>query len=161
MRLAIATVASAVGLKGHVRLIVHTDDPAGRLYPGAELLTDAASLTVADVRQQGRSWQVSFCGHDNRTAAEALRDTRLYIDSDDDPAEEDAYFYHEIIGLPVRTVMGEERGTVRDVLALPAQDVLVIDYEGREVLLPFVTELVPEISDAVIIDPPGGLFEEA
>ena len=34
---------------------------------------------------------------------------------------------------------GDDLGPVVDVLHLPAHDVLVLDHDGREVLVPFVT----------------------
>jgi 16S rRNA processing protein RimM len=46
----------------------------------------------------------------------------------------------------------------------PAQDLLVIDRDGTEVLIPFVKAFVPsvDIDQGVIsITPPGGLLEPA
>jgi 16S rRNA processing protein RimM len=46
---------------------------------------------------------------------------------------------------------------------MPAQDLLVIeDEDGKEVLIPFVEEIVPEVNVAdgyVVLTPPAGLFE--
>jgi 16S rRNA processing protein RimM len=46
---------------------------------------------------------------------------------------------------------------------MPAQDLLVIEDEaGKEVLIPFVEEIVPEVNVAdgyVVLTPPAGLFE--
>jgi 16S rRNA processing protein RimM len=56
-------------------------------------------------------------------------------------------------------------GAVTEVLHLPDQDLLVIGREGAtEVLVPFVTEIVPEIdlsAGQVVIDPPHGLLDPA
>ncbi|MDO5701567.1 MAG: ribosome maturation factor RimM [Bowdeniella nasicola] len=164
MRLLVATVASAVGLKGHVRLKVRTDDPEGRFTPGARLLTEDGTLTIADVRRSGASVTVRFEESADRSAAEALRDTELFIETEDEAEDGEEFFYHELIGLPVTSVTGEALGTVRDVLALPAQDVIVVVAPDGEVLVPFVEQIVPEVSeDGVVVDPPGGLFnpEEA
>mgnify|MGYP000582454619 CR=1 FL=1 len=40
---------------------------------------------------------------------------------------------------------GKEWGKVVDVLQLPAQDTLVVLYDGKEVLVPFVRAYVPEV----------------
>lgn len=161
MRLAVATIASAVGLKGHVRLKLSTDDPAGRFAVGQELLTDDGAQTVAHVRSDGKTFQPSFVGHEDRNAAEALRDTVLYIETDDDELYEDEFFYHELIGLPVRTVEGVELGEVRRIQAMPAQDLIVVKTAGGDVFVPFVEQIVIEVGDeALIVDPPGGLFDD-
>jgi len=53
-------------------------------------------------------------------------------------------------------------GVVDDIVHLPGQDLLSVRRDGgREVLVPFVTELVPEIdieTGRVVIDPPPGLL---
>lgn len=159
MRLRVATIAAPVGLRGHVRLKMHTDAPAERFYPGALLLTDSGELEIVDVRGNGRSWQLAFSGHQSREAAEALRDTVLYVETDEQEAEDEAFYYHELVGLPAVTPTGEPLGEIRGVQALPAQDVLEVKTPSGMVLVPFVAEIVPEIAaDRIIIDPPGGLF---
>lgn len=161
MRLAVATIASAVGLKGHVRLKIATDDPAARFVPGALLLTDDGELTVADVRSDGKSWQVAFEGHEDRTAAEALRDVRLYIETDNEDAYEDEFFYHELLGLPVVDTAGRELGSVKRIQAMPGHDLIIVETARGEVMVPFVSELVPEVTQSgVVVDPPRGLFDD-
>ena len=66
-------------------------------------------------------------------------------------------------GLKVRTVGGEPRGVVSRFVPRAAQDLLVVDYGGREVLVPFVRQIVPEIlldEGTIVVDPPGGLFDD-
>ena len=72
MQLTVAVVAGAHGLKGHVRLVLRTDDPGLRLQPGVVLDTDdpdLPELTLAEVRPG--SWQVRFEEVSGRDAAEA------------------------------------------------------------------------------------------
>jgi 16S rRNA processing protein RimM len=45
---------------------------------------------------------------------------------------------------------------------LPAQDLLVVKVDDREVLIPFVKAIVPEVDvdgGRVVVTPPDGLFE--
>ena len=54
-------------------------------------------------------------------------------------------------------------GQVTDVLHLPAQDLLVIEANGGEHLVPFVGELVPEVDldqGTLTIAEPGGLLDD-
>lgn len=58
---------------------------------------------------------------------------------------------------------GVELGEVIRVEHLPAQDHLVAKYEDREVFVPFVKAIVPEVdikAGTVTVTPPNGLFEE-
>jgi 16S rRNA processing protein RimM len=53
---------------------------------------------------------------------------------------------------------------VGDVVHLPSQELLsVITATGREVLIPFVSQIVPTVdmdNRRILIDPPIGLIEE-
>jgi 16S rRNA processing protein RimM len=62
-----------------------------------------------------------------------------------------SYYLFELIGLKVVTAAGETVGTVREVLKAPGQDILVIDREGEEVLVPMVKEWIRSV------DPRAGI----
>lgn len=68
----------------------------------------------------------------------------------------------DLVGLSVRTVDGTPVGTVDDVLH-SGQDVLVIkSADGREVMVPFVKPLVPDVDipgGTLTINPPDGLLD--
>jgi 16S rRNA processing protein RimM len=63
----------------------------------------------------------------------------------------------------VSTQDGIELGPVTDVINLPGQDVLTVDYNGREVLIPFVKAIVPVVdikNRKITVVPPAGLLDE-
>jgi 16S rRNA processing protein RimM len=170
LRLVVGRVGKAHGLRGEVTVEVRTDDPDTRLAPGVRLDTEPAErgpLTVASGRVQGGRLVLAFEGVADRPGAEALRNTMLVVDADPDeaPDDPDEYFDHQLVGLSVVTVDGREVGTVAEMLHLPTQDLFAVRRaDGREVLVPFVAEIVPEVDLAarrVVIDPPPGLLELA
>jgi len=170
MQLVVGRVGRPHGLSGEVTVEVRTDDPERRFAAGASLATLPVwrgPLTVAASRWHSGTLLVRFAGCDDRQAAESLRDTMLAIDSDDlPPLGDPADFYdHDLIGLAVRTAAGEHVGTVADVLH-HGQDLLVVDgagpRSGAELLVPFVTAIVPEVDLAggfLVVDPPPGLLD--
>jgi 16S rRNA processing protein RimM len=99
----------------------------------------------------------------DRDSAMALRGLLFLIDADDVSSgdDPDEFYDHELQGVPVRTVEGDDVGVVADVVHLPAGDLLsVTTAEGREILIPFVTAIVPTVSRELIeIDPPDGLLD--
>jgi 16S rRNA processing protein RimM len=170
LRLVVGRVGKAHGLRGEVTVEVRTDDPELRFAPGAVLDTDPARrgpLTVAAGRVQGGRLVLRFDGYADRTAAETLRNTLLIVEADPDelPDDPDEYYDHQLVGLAVRTVDGREVGTVAEMLHLPTQDVFVVTRaDGREALIPFVAEIVPDVDldeAVVLVDPPPGLLELA
>lgn len=162
--LRLATIGPAHGLRGEVRLLVHTDDPEQRLAPGAQVVTEPADvgpLTVAALRTHRDQFHARFDGHSDRTAAEELRGVVLLAPPEPEP---EAWYPHELRGLRARDAHGQEVGTVETVQHLPAQDVLVLRTTGgQQVLVPFVTEIVPEVDitgGTVTIAAPPGLLPE-
>lgn len=170
LRLVVGRVGRAHGLRGEVTVEVRTDDPETRFAPGAVLDADPARrgpLTVATGRVQGGRLVLRFDGVEDRTAAENLRNTLLIVEADPDelPDDPDEFYDHQLVGLSVVTVDGREVGTVAEMLHLPTQDLFAVTRpDGREVLIPFVEEFVPEVDleeRTVLIDPPPGLLELA
>ena len=150
---------------------VRTDEPELRFARGSRLDTDPADagpLTVAGIKWHSGELLVRFEGVNDRDAAADLRGTWLTVDSATiaPPADPDEFRDADLVGLSVRTADGTHVGTVEDVLH-SGQDVLVIkSSDGREVMVPFVKPLVPEVdvpAGTLTINPPDGLLslEEA
>jgi 16S rRNA processing protein RimM len=154
------------GIRGDVVVGVRTDEPELRFARGSRLDTDPAEvgpLTVAGSKWHSGELLVRFEGVSDRDAAAELRGTWLTVDSAtiaplEDP---DEFRDGDLVGLSVRTVDGTPVGTVDDVLH-SGQDVLVIkSADGREVMVPFVKPLVPDVDipgGTLTINPPDGLL---
>lgn len=170
MQLVVGRIGRAHGIKGEVTVEVRTDEPELRLAPGSVLSTEPASagpLTIATGRVHSGRLLLRFEGVPGRTAAEALRNTLLIADVDPDvqPEDPDEFYDHQLIDLDVVTADGTEVGRIAEISHLPYQDLLVVRRpDGREVLIPFVGEIVPEIdleAQRVVVTPPPGLIDQA
>lgn len=166
MDVRVATIASAQGLRGEVMINLTTDSPEDRIFPGATLRTQPAErgpLEVEKVRVHKGRLAVKFRQASDRTQAEALRGTDLLVDTADIPPEDDAWYRDELTGLAVVDTHGRALGQVCDLTTGDAQDLLHVQCDGREVLVPFVYEIVPRVdveAGLVVVDPPGGLFDD-
>jgi 16S rRNA processing protein RimM len=148
MRLNVGRIGRAHGILGEATIEVRTDDAASRFALGASLETDDhGNLVVDSVRVHNGILLLSFVGHTDRNAVEKLRDVLLYADVDIDAPGEDEDDYHvlQLIGCKAILEDGTLLGDVKEVLNLPGQDVLVIQANSGEVLIPFVRALVPEV----------------
>lgn len=166
MLVTVGRIGRAHGIRGAVVVGVRTDEPELRFAKGSRLDTDPSGvgpLTVAATRWHSGELLVRFEGINDRDAAAELGGTWLLVDSatiapPDDP---DEFNDADLVGLCVRTLDGTDVGTVDDVLH-PAQDVLVVKAaDGREIMIPFVKSIVPEVdlkSGVLTIDPPEGLL---
>lgn len=177
-QLRVGRLVKAHGLKGAIKLELYTDDPDGRFVPGATFTLQVPvsspwhgkPLTVREFRWMNSHPVAFFEGVDDRNAAEELIRAILWVDEDVEaaPTEDDAWFDHQLVGLDV-VRDGETIGRVARVDHMPAQDLLIVhlrpedDGDSREVLVPFVKAIVPEVDVAggrVVVTPPAGLFED-
>ncbi|MBP5802361.1 ribosome maturation factor RimM [Microbacterium maritypicum] len=169
-QLRVGRLVKAHGLKGGLKLELYTDNPEGRFVPGAgfTLQVPEASpwhgkeITVREYRVMNGNPVVFFDDVEDRDAADSLVRAILWIDQDIDEVEDDAWFDHQLVGLDVvrdDTVVGR----VVRVEHFPAQDLLIVKAGENEVMVPFVSAIVPTVdvqAGRVIVTPPPGLFEE-
>jgi 16S rRNA processing protein RimM len=160
------------GLKGALKLELFTDTPETRFVSGAEFTLQVPetsewhgkTLTLAELRWYNGHPVGFFEGVLDRTGAESLVKAILWVDQDltELPDEDDAWYHHQLIGLRVERD-GVPVGTVARIDHLPAQDLLAVATPTGEVLVPFVSALVPSVdieAGVVVVTPPAGLFEE-
>jgi 16S rRNA processing protein RimM len=173
MELVVGRVAKAHGVTGEVVVDVRTDDPDGWFARGKTLRGRASrggserDYTIESVREHYGRLLLRLAGVVGRDAAEALRGTLFLIDSDDLPpiTETDEFYDHQLEGLRVRIVTGEDVGTITEVLHTAAGELLSVkSADGSEILVPFVSAIVTAVSltDGIVeIDPPDGLLNLA
>lgn len=168
MLLVVGRIGRAHGLRGEVTIEVRTDQPEIRFADGSVLVTDPVSagpLTVVHAKNHSGRLLVTFAEIDSRTKAEQLRNTLLLAEVEEDaesPTGDDFYDF-QLVGCRVLLADGQNLGEVTDVIHLPAQDLLAITYQEREILIPFLRQFVPKIdirAKSIVITPPPGLIDE-
>jgi 16S rRNA processing protein RimM len=162
----VAEVVKAVGLRGEVKLYPLLDFHAPLLESGFLRWQDGAPATFERGRSSGGCVVAKFAGCEDRDAAEAMVGRELGFAREDYLAPD---FPRPPEGLPfryldrtVQTVAGETVGTVGEVRRYAAQVLLVLQREGREVLIPAVAPILrPDagLEGPLVIDPPAGLLE--
>ncbi len=170
MDLVVGRVVKAHGITGEVVVEVRTDDPDMRFAPGARLRAQPArggpqrAYVVESAREHSGRLLVRLAGVTDRDSAEALRGNVFLVDTEDLPPidDPDEFYDHQLEGLRVVTTDGRLVGTVSEVLHTAAGELLSVKSDGAEVLVPFVSAIVTEVSlenETIEIDPPEGLLE--
>ncbi|GAB2507656.1 ribosome maturation factor RimM [Microbacterium petrolearium] len=170
-QLRVGRLLKAHGLKGALKVELYTDDPDRRFVPGASFTLQVPegskwhgrSVTVREFKWMNGHPVVFLEGVEDRNEAETLVRAILWVDQDqDEPAEPDAWYDHQLVGLDVIRE-GSVVGKVARVDHFPAQDLLIVKSGDREVMVPFVAAIVPEVDvegGRIVVTPPAGLFEE-
>ncbi|ROR67321.1 16S rRNA processing protein RimM [Agrococcus jenensis] len=171
-QLRVGRLTRAHGLKGAIKVELYTDDPARRFTPGATFTLQVPTsskwhgktLELLELRVYNGTPVAFFAGVTDRTEAESLVKAVLWIDQDatEVSTEPDAWYVHQLAGLDVIRD-GARIGRVVRVDPMPAQDMLIIDIDGTETMVPFVKAIVPEVdlrAGRIVVTPPPGLLED-
>ncbi|WP_426990471.1 ribosome maturation factor RimM [Pseudarthrobacter sp. Y6] len=166
MKLQVARIGKPHGIRGEVTVQVLTDAPGDRFVPGTEFVVEPASagpLSVESARWNKDILLLAFEGIETRNQAETLRGAKLFIETEElDEDDDEGWYEHELVGLEAR-VGTQVVGKIAALHTLPVQDLLVVETsDGKEILVPFVEQIVPEVNVAdgfVLLTPPDGLFE--
>lgn len=163
----VGEITGTFGLHGDIKVRPLTDFPerferASTLYIGDQ----HKAYTVQSARLHKQQVVVHLTEVPDIESAERLHGAHIWIHSTDlMPLATDQYYLHDIIGLRVVHVNGEELGVVTDVLQAGASDIYAVRdmRTGAEVLLPAVKEFIKAVSLAdgtITVDPIPGLFDE-
>ncbi len=167
MQLQVARIGKPHGIRGEVTVQVLTDAPGDRFVPGTQFVVEPASagpLTILSARWNKDILLLAFEEIETRNEAETVRGAKLFIETEELDADDDdeGWYEHELEGLEVR-VGDQVVGKVSGLRTLPVQDLLVVTAtDGKEVLIPFVEQIVPEVNVGegyILVTPPPGLFE--
>ncbi len=154
------------GLKGAVSIHLDADDPSKYHQMESVIVKIGDNLIpffISDIHINGSKGVLHF--EDVRTVedAEGLRSCPLLLPLELLPKlAENQFYYHEVIGY---TVVDRERGPlglIDTIFSSGRQDLISMNYSGKEVLIPIVPEVViranhPKREVEVIL--PEGLLE--
>jgi 16S rRNA processing protein RimM len=142
-------IGRAHGLKGEVSIETHTEVPESiASYGPLRDETGRRRFALTIVRKGERGIVARIAGVADRTAAEALRGTELWIERDRLPPPEAGSYYHvDLIGLIAVSASGGEIGRVVAVENHGAGDLLALAIPGEPEteLVPFADPYVGEI----------------
>jgi 16S rRNA processing protein RimM len=101
---------------------------------------------VVEARVHSNHLIAQLAGINDRNAAEALQGQEVAVLRDElPPAEEDEYYWDDLIGLDVVNLAGENLGKVVALLETGAHDILKIVEGVQERLIPFTAPIVREV----------------
>lgn len=165
----VARVLDAWGVKGWLKVLPHSSDPAAlfkskswflqapeaRFRPGFVAFSGTVRVDIEEAKTHSGSVVVKIIGIDDRNPAEALRGARIFLPRSSFPAaEKDEYYWVDLIGLTVVNREGVDLGRVRDLMATGPHSVLCVEFsvpaEGGsekldERMIPFVAAYVDSV----------------
>ncbi len=141
----IAKVISVYGREGYVNVRSYSDfperfDDLRKVF--VDFFNDKKEFFVEDVIRKKNSFLIKFKNFDTDKESEILINKEIFVDKVNLYKLPDGQYYvHDLIGSTVYR-NNAVFGILKDVLSYPANDVYVIDDEGREILLPASFEFI-------------------
>jgi len=126
--------------------------------PGCEgflrLKSGDVPVIIEGFRRTPKGVLYKLSGIDDRSAAEGVKGASILMPVETLPAlDEDGFYEYELEGLPVYDDEGNSIGRVTGFIETAGNDVLVIDRDGSEYLVPLARAHVVSISpgDRIVI----------
>ena len=156
----VGRIADAWGVRGWFKVLPYSADPEALfsskhwyLLPserGARKFDGSVELKVSETKEHSGGIVASAHGVDDRSAAEWLRGSRIFVSRASFPSiGSDEYYWVDLIGLAVFNREGIDLGEVKELLSTAAQAVLVLQYQQggvpRERMIPFVSAYVDAV----------------
>lgn len=144
-------VAGFHGLKGEMKVKGTSDFSDERFKPKNKLILtngkEQLEVTIKSHRVHKGYDLVAIEGYNNLNEIEKFRGYSFKITKDMlFELEEDEYYNFDLIGLEIIDFEGNSRGKVKTIMNLNANDMFVVDYEGRDILIPFVSSIVDKVN---------------
>lgn len=149
----VGKISGAFGVKGWVKVYSFTE-PRGNILEYSPLFLSRQGqwieIEVSGGHLQGKGVVMGISNVTDRDQVQPLIGAELAIRKTQlEPAEEDEFYWADLIGLRVENLEGESLGLVDHLLETGANDVLVVKAEGQESdrLIPFVMDEIVKLVD--------------
>lgn len=166
-KIIVGTLSGSFGVHGDVRVKSFCADPEALADYTPLTLADGTKITTIVIKGQTKGALIARVdGITTKEEADAARGLELYASRDQLPNLPDDEFYHtDLVGLMTFDTGGAELGRVKAVQTNGSDDLLEIISPAHKdtVLVPFLKSIVPTVDLAagrIILDPPGGLFND-
>jgi len=164
---AIAKIIKPRGLRGEVVAVILTDFP--QRFDGLKSVIGVfADQTRTDLKIEDFWFQkdrivLRFAGFDSVETAEELRNVEICVpESSVAELDHGEFFDWQLTGCGVETIEGNTIGVVRGVMRTGGTEILVVEDEGKEYLIPFAESICPDVDierKKIRVDLPEGLLE--
>ena len=165
-KIVIGKILRPHGVRGYARVLPETDNPSRfKVLKKVWLRNDGGALRSFDV-EHAKILQkfvlLKLSGIETIEQVDEIRNQVVVINrSDCLPLDSDEYYFFVFIGARVVTTSGDTVGIVRDVLRYPASEILAVEKDQQEILIPAVAQFIKQVdieSSTITIEPIAGLL---
>ena len=146
----LGALAKPHGIKGAFHAFLDVDDPYEYEDLTSVFVQEGNELVpyfIDGIQIKSNLNLIILEGIDSLDKAKELVGKKLFLPMSFLPKLKDnQFYYHEVIGYQVEDEHLGLLGTVKEVVSLGAQDVVIMNYMEREVLIPLTDEIIPKLN---------------
>ena len=152
------------GIKGELKIILYNEE--SRTLQKNKLVflgeNNFLKFKVEKTSYSLKKNRIKFFEINSKEDAESLRGKLINIYRSDLPElKKDEFYLNDLVNFRIVDKSNNDYGVVKEVLHLPANDVLSVFYSNQEYLVPMIDDVIIMIdidSKKIIINPIKGLF---
>jgi 16S rRNA processing protein RimM len=149
------------GLDGEMWVEVITDYPE-LFNQGTEIFIgeNHKNISIKSFKIAGKLGLIRFEGYENPESIRSFNNAYLFFNSQSLPElPKDEYYHYQLIGILVKDELGNNIGTLTDIIVTGANDVYIVkpDDGKNDILIPAIKSVVKKIdieSKIMIVHPP-------
>jgi 16S rRNA processing protein RimM len=160
-------IAKLHGFKGEVSLFLDVTNP--QEYKGLDALYIDINGNLTpffvnkfEIKPKGFAL-TKLEGIDSENDAKPILRKNVYLPLEQLPELTGKEFYdHEVVGFQLEDLLFGHVGTIVQIIDLPVNPLIQVDANGKEVLIPFVKDLIQEVDRAnkiLKVKAPEGLYD--
>jgi len=156
------------GTRGEVSVFLDVDYPEDyqkldSIFLSLDESQQLIPFNIEAVSIHGQKAIIKFEDINSIEEAEDLKSASLYLPLDQLPElKHDQFYFHEILGFQVVDANLGKLGTVKDIYNLPNNDLIGMQYQGKEILIPVKDEVVKKVdreNKQLEVSLPDGLLD--
>ncbi|MBT7754281.1 MAG: ribosome maturation factor RimM [Gammaproteobacteria bacterium] len=139
----IGKVIGLHGVKGWLKILSFSSPPEN-IFNYKSLIISNKYINqifhIEDSRKQGKKILIKLDNIDDRTSAESLKESDIYIQRSDLPQlSEDTYYWEDLLGFNVFNQNNIKIGNVDSFIETGSNDVLIVKTaKNKNILIPFI-----------------------
>jgi 16S rRNA processing protein RimM len=158
----IGQILAPWGNKGELKVKSATDFPQ-RFTHAAKVYVGGQSMIINSAKWHKGYVTIKLQGIDAIEAAQEFSGHSVEIHHTQlESLLEGQYYHFQIIGLEVRTTLGEQLGTVTEIMPSGSNDIYIVHGTKREFLIPAIEDVIKTIdlkAGRITIEPIEGLLD--
>ena len=142
----IGKIVKPHGISGEIKVFLYNKKSA-TLVKGINVWFENKKIfenyILDSIRGHSKYLIIKFKNINNIDQASFLKDKIFFISRDDFPSlDSNSFYLNDFIGFEIIDIKNKKYGVVIDVMNFPANDVLLVEYNKKEIMIPIVDDFV-------------------